>query len=231
MIFRRKQSWFLGKKKHSCWISVAESAITEAGKSVTPLTCNTPISPPFLPRSTSQTHPRRRYLHLCCPLLPVSGRASCNEGVAVVDAAHFLLRDDVKHTILHLVALVSTWDNDNSSVWNSHSNGESSSARARFVTRSTGQSAAGLQQTTERRPRCAANDFLLRVALDHCAMLVVAVQAAALPVAALLGAHCVTAAVVAEGTPTQPGNETLCDVSKTRSCGFICQEKQRGKKK
>lgn len=55
-------------------------------------------------------------------------------------------------------------------------------------------------------------------------MLVVAVQAAALPVAALLGAHCVTAAVVAEGTPTQPGNETLCDVSETHSCGFICQE-------
>jgi len=44
------------------------------------------------------------------------------------------------------------------------------------------------------------------VALYDRAVLVVAVAAAALSVAALLGAHRVTAAVVAEGTPTQSGN-------------------------
>lgn len=44
------------------------------------------------------------------------------------------------------------------------------------------------------------------MALDHCTVLVITVAAAALSVAALLGADCVTAAVVAEGTPTQSGN-------------------------
>ena len=75
-----------------------------------------------------------------------------------------------------------------------------------FVTCETGHSFPSLQQTTERRPWRAVSHVLLWVALDHCAVLVVAVAAAALSVAALLGAHRVTAAVVAEGTPTQSGS-------------------------
>lgn len=43
------------------------------------------------------------------------------------------------------------------------------------------------------------------MALDYCAVLVITVPAAAFS-AALLGAHCVAAAVVAEGTPTQSAN-------------------------
>lgn len=75
-----------------------------------------------------------------------------------------------------------------------------------FVTWNIGQSSASLQQATERCPRCAVRYFLLWVALYHCTVLVVTVHAAALSDAALLGAHGVTAAVVAEGTPTQSGN-------------------------
>lgn len=78
-----------------------------------------------------------------------------------------------------------------------------------FVTWNTGHSSPGLQQTTERCPRCAVSHFLLWVALNHCTVLVVTVSAAALSVAALLGADCVTAAVVAEGTPTQSGNRHI----------------------
>lgn len=42
------------------------------------------------------------FLHLCCPLLPVSRRACGGEGhrVAVVDAAHLLLSDDVENPII-----------------------------------------------------------------------------------------------------------------------------------
>lgn len=58
----------------------------------------------------------------------------------------------------------------------------------------------------ERSLRRAGSHFLLRVALHHRGVIVVAVDAAALPVAALLRAHCVAAAVVAEGTPTQSEN-------------------------
>lgn len=108
MNFRKKQSWFLVKKKNNTPEFLLQKRRWLRRENVSHQLLVTPwflfhFSP--RPRHTP-TH--RRYLHLCCPLLPVSGRASCSEGVAVIDAAHFLLCDDVKHTVLHLVALVSS---------------------------------------------------------------------------------------------------------------------------
>lgn len=42
------------------------------------------------------------FLQLCCPLLSVSWRAGSGEGqrVTVINAAHFLLCDDVKDAII-----------------------------------------------------------------------------------------------------------------------------------
>lgn len=77
----------------------------------------------------------------------------------------------------------------------------------------TGQGFPSLQQAAERRPSGAVAHFLLRVALHHRAVLVVAVQAAALSAAAGLSADGVAAAVVAERTPTQSGGEAKANVS------------------
>lgn len=79
--------------------------------------------------------------------------------------------------------------------------------RACALTWSSGQSSPSLQETTKRRPRGAVAHFLLRVALNHRAVLIVTVDAAALSASAGLSADCVTAAVVAERTAAQSGDE------------------------
>ena len=60
--------------------------------------------------------------------------------------------------------------------------------------------------------------LLLRVALHHGAVLSVAILAAALASPALLRAHRVTAAVVAEGPPAQPGKQEVTRYSFLSHC-------------
>lgn len=83
-----------------------------------------------------------------------------------------------------------------------------------LVTWDTGRGSPSLQQTSKRRPRCAVRHFILWVALHYCTVLIVTVPAATFSVAALLGAHCIAAAVVTEGTPTQSGKTV--DIIKLR---------------